>query len=352
MDEVMTVSKPHQLNRGDTVAVLSPSWGGPGIFPHIYENGLKALRQTFGLVVKEYPTARAADDYLYHHPEARAADVNQAFADPEVKAIIATIGGDDLVRILPYLDVEIIRRNPKILLGFSDTTILLAYCNQLGLVTFHGPSIMAGFSQLNSLPPAFAAHLSTMLFEAPPTYTYQAYPTWVEGYPDWQQIENVGQVNPYQPNETGWQWLQGDSKVQGRLFGGCIEVLEFLKGTKFWPEPNFWAEKILFFETSEEKPTPDQVKYMLRNYGMQGIFDQVNSLLFGRPRDYTEAEKGRLTEAIVAVVATEFGRPDLPIIANMDFGHTDPQFILPLGVEAEINCRGRTFRLVESPFSS
>ncbi|HXV97317.1 MAG TPA: LD-carboxypeptidase, partial [Anaerolineae bacterium] len=227
----------------------------------------------------------------------------------------------------------------------------LVYCHQLGLVTIHGPSIIACFAQLKSLPPAFADHIKTILFEAPPTYIYQPYPVWVEGYPDWGQIENTGQVNPVQLNETGWQWLQGASVAQGELFGGCIEVLEFLKGTVYWPAPDFWPGKILFFETSEDKPTPDQVKYMLRNYGMQGIFDKINGLLFGRPRDYSEAEKKRLVEVIVAVVATEFSRPDLPIIANMDFGHTDPQVILPLGVKAEIDCESRTFKLVESPLA-
>jgi len=344
--------KPHKLKKGDTIAIISPSWGGPSVFPHIHENGLKALREEFGLSIKEYPTARAEAEFLYHHPEVRAVDVNQAFADPEVKAIIASIGGDDSVRILPLLNPDIIQGNPKILMGYSDTTTLLAYCNQLGLVTFHGPSVMAGFSQLKNLPPAFADHIRVMLFDAPQTYRYEPYPIWVEGYPDWNQPENTGKVNPSQPNEAQWQWLQGDSVTQGELFGGCIEVLEFLKGTVYWPGPDFWSGKILFFETSEDKPTPDQVKYMLRNYGIQGIFDKANGLIFGRPRDYTEEEKKRLADVIVTVVATEFGQPDLPIIANMDFGHTDPQFILPLGVKAEIDCRHRIFKLIESRHGS
>jgi muramoyltetrapeptide carboxypeptidase LdcA involved in peptidoglycan recycling len=344
-----TFIKPHKLQFGDTIAVISPSWGGPSVFPHIYEHGLKVLCEEFGLAVKEYPTVRAEADFLYHHPEARAVDVNQAFADVEVKAIITSIGGDDSLRILPYLDTKVVSKNPKILMGFSDTTTLLIYGNLLGLVTFHGPSIMAGFSQLKSLPPAFAAHVKTMLFEAPPTYCYEPYEVWVEGYPHWGQVENTGKVNPPQQNDQKWHWLQGDSVVQGELFGGCIEVLEFLKGTSYWPGPDFWSKKILFFETSEDKPSPDQVRYMLRNYGIQGVFDKISGLLFARARDYSEEEKKHLAETIVTVVATEFGRPDLPIIANMDFGHTDPQFILPLGIKAEVDCRNRTFRLVESP---
>ena len=343
----MTYSRPPKLQKGDTIAILSPSWGGPDLFPHIHNQGLRVLREEFGLMLKEYPTTRAEADYLYHHPAARAADVNAAFADPQVKAIIASIGGDDSVRILPYIEPTIIQRNPKILMGYSDITTLLTYCNQLGLITFNGPSVMAGFSQLPALPPAFSAHIRTMLFEGPATYVYQPYDWYTEQYPPWENPANTGQIGPTRSNDEGWQWLQGDGQVQGELFGGCIDVLEFLKGTEFWPDLDFWRGKILFFETSEDKPSPAQVKVMVRNYGSQGILDQINGILFGRARDYTAAEKLDLYQWLVSVVTIEFGRPDLPIVANLDFGHTDPQFIMPLGVRAEIDCLKQTFQLVE-----
>ena len=129
----MPFIKPHKLKKGDTIAIISPSWGGPSVFPHIHENGLKALREEFGLSIKEYPTARAEADFLYHQPEARAVDVNQAFADPEVKAIIASIGGDDSIRILPFLNPDIIQSNPKILMGYSDTTTWISAIRSLNL---------------------------------------------------------------------------------------------------------------------------------------------------------------------------------------------------------------------------
>ncbi len=344
----MACIRPRALAAGDTVAVLSPSWGGPATFPHIYERGLQVLRQVFGLTIKEYPTTRAPAEVLYANPQARAHDLNQAFADPDVKAIFASIGGDDSVRLLPFVDEHTIHENPKILLGYSDTTTLLTYGNQLGLVTFHGPSIMAGFAQLPKLPSSYAAHIRTMLFEAPPAYAYLPYEVWCDGYPDWNDRSTVGQVNTLHANTEQWRWLQGDTVAQGELFGGCIEVLEFLKGTAFWPAPDFWHGKVLFFETSEEVPTPTQVKYMLRNYGMQGIFDRIAGILVGRPRDYTDAMKRQLEEVLVTVVAGEFGRPELPIIANMDFGHTDPQWIVPLGVRTRVDCGNRTVQLVEA----
>lgn len=120
-----------------------------------------------------------------------------------------------------------------------------------------------------------------------------------------------------------------------------------MKGTDFWPEPEFWNGKILFLETSEEKPPCSQIGWMLLNYGMQGVFNRISGLIFGRARDYSTEEKLELEKKIITVVRDEFGQADLPIVANMDFGHTDPQFVLPLGVKAEIDCEKKTFRLVE-----
>ena len=108
-------------------------------------------------------------------------------------------------------------------------------------------------------------------------------------------------------------------RVRGDLFGGCIEVLEFLKATDFWPPKNFWNGKILFLETSEEKPPINNVKRMLRNYGVQGVFEKISAILFGRARDYTDEEKDQLDKMIVRVVAREFGQKDLMIVSNIDF---------------------------------
>ena len=230
-------------------------------------------------------------------------------------------------------------------MGFSDTTILLTYANQLGMVTFNGPTIMAGFAQAKTLPPEFARHVRQMLTEPTDECEYAAYLERVVKSQRWEVPAYAAELE-YAPN-SGWRWLQGKSVVQGQLFGGCIEVLEFLKSTPWWPVPGFWLGKILFLETSEEKPTPDQVKYMLRNYGMQGIFDQISGLLFARPELYTQEEREVLVQTIVSVVADEFGQSGLPIVAEMDFGHEAPQFILPLGVTAEIDCVNQTFRLTE-----
>lgn len=342
----MNYKKPEKLKHDDTVAIVSPSWGAPSVFPHIYENGIKVL-QDWGLKIKEFPTAKMDAGFLRANPQIRAKDVNDAFADPEVKAIFASIGGDDSVRILPFVNKKIVENNPKILMGYSDTSTLHIFVNLQGLVSFYGPSIMAGFSQMESLPESFKSHVREILFEPKENYEYKPYGKYCDGYPDWANKENVGKVNTMKEDD-GWHWLQGSTKVQGELFGGCIEVLEMMKATDFWPSQHFWKGKIFFLETSEEKPPIHYVGHVLRNYGMLGVFDKINGLIFSRARDYSNNEKKELEEKIVSIVAKEFGRSDLPIIANFDVGHTDPQLVLPLGVKAEIDCQSRKIKLVES----
>lgn len=347
----MDYVKPPRLRSGDSVAVVSTSWGGPHVFPHIVDAGITALTDRFGLRVVEYPTARMAPDDLAADPQARAADLNAAFADDGTAAVICSIGGDDSARILRHLDADVIRANPKIIMGFSDSTTQLVYAHRLGLVTFNGPSVMAGFAQLGHFSQA-EAHIRSMLFEPMDRLEYQPYPHWVNEYARWDQPDSDAWVGQLQPHD-GWHWLNGTGRRSGRLFGGCIEVLEFLKGTRWWPadrggDESFWDDRIVFLETSEDKPTVGQMKYWLFNYGVQGVFERAAGLIVGRARDYTVDEKLELDRMIIDTVVGQFGARDLPIVTNMDFGHTHPQWILPLGVTAELDCDRQTFALTEA----
>lgn len=338
--------KPTRLTEGDVVAVVSPSWGGPNAFPQVFEAGIRTLVNGFGLQVKEYPTTRMSAAELAANPKARADDMNAAFADTSVRAIIASIGGEDSARILTHLDTDVIRANPKILMGYSDTTAPLVFCHQLGMVTFNGPSVMAGFAQIGSFPAA-EAHIRSMLFDAPTSLAYAPYPEWVDSYADWNEggASEIGTLRPH----DGWRWLNPVGARRGRLFGGCIEVLEFLKGTRFWPTEEFWKDRILFLETSEDKPSIEQIRAWLFNYGVQGAFNHLAALLIGRARGYTDEEKAQLDEMILSTVLGQFGGQDVSIVTNMDFGHTDPQWILPLGVTAEVNSDDKSFSLLERP---
>lgn len=340
--------KPGRLRAGDRVAVMSTSFGAAALFPHVFDRGLAHLRETFGLEIVEYPTARMSPDELWRHPERRAEDLNRAFADPDVRAIITSIGGDDSVRILPYLDAEVARLHPKIILGYSDTSTQLIFYHLAGLVTFNGPSVMAGFAQLRHFPDT-AQHIRDLLFEPTEQYDYRPSTRWVDGYVDWTSTTDGDELSDFRAHD-GWHWLQGAAPVEGRLFGGCFETLESLKGTRFWPSPDFWAGRVVFLDGSEDTPSIEQVTYWLRNYAAQGVFDDASALLIGRARDYTTEQKHELDRAVLKVVADECGA-DLPVVTNLDFGHTDPQWILPLGCRLQVDPGLRTLRLLEPAVS-
>jgi muramoyltetrapeptide carboxypeptidase LdcA involved in peptidoglycan recycling len=341
------VIRPPRLHPGDRVAVVAPSQSLAGVYPKVYAAGIATLRDTFGLEVVELPSVTFDPEYSYRHPELRAADLNAAFADDSIAGIIAEIGGTDSIRLLRHLDVGLAVGHPKVLMGYSDTATMLTTYAQAGLVTFNGPSVMAGFAQARHFP-QLEQHVRDVLFEPADTVEYAPYPHWVDHYPNWhrQAGHEVGHQHPH----DGWRWLQGSDAVSGRLFGGCIEVLQFLKGTAFWPDAGFFDDRVLFLETSEDKPPVAFTEHWLRSFGVAGGLDKLAGLLIGRPRDYTPAESRDL-DAVAVQVLAEFGRDDLPVVSNLDFGHTDPQWILPNNVLLEIDVAGKALRLLEAAVS-
>ncbi|MDW5563576.1 MAG: LD-carboxypeptidase [Methanomassiliicoccus sp.] len=341
----MAATRPRRLREGSTVALISPSWGGPHAFPEVYARGVSVLEDEFGLKVVAMEHTCTRQSYLRRNPKVRADDINNAFLDPEIDGIIATIGGDDSIRTLPGLRTDEILDNPKVLMGFSDTTTLLTHLSLGGMVTFYGPSVMAGISQMRGRPRE-VEHLKSVLFHPRPTYDYVPSPSYSEGYPDWSDDSAVGRVNR-RKRSMRWKALQGEGRVSGELFGGCLEVLDLMRITRYWPPKRFWEGKVLFLETSESTPSPSSVKTMLRNYGIMGALESVSAVLFGRLRGFSAKQRAEMERTIRAVVSEEVGRPELPVVVNMDFGHTDPQMVLPLGVRVEVDIAGPGLRLLE-----
>jgi muramoyltetrapeptide carboxypeptidase LdcA involved in peptidoglycan recycling len=341
--------KPQKLHPGDRIATVSLSWGGPGTFPHRYEAGKRQLQETFGLEVVETVHALKDEDWLHRNPQARADDLMEAFADPSIKAIISTIGGDDSIRLLPYLDLDVIRANPKVFMGYSDTTITHLACFKAGLISFYGPAIMAGFGENGGMFPYMVESVRKTLFSTDPIGRIEPNTEgWTVEHLDWADPENQLRKRALTPS-SGWQFLQGAGVRRGHLIGGCFEVLDWLRGTDFWPTPEMWQDAILFIETSEEAPPANTVMYGLRVYAAMGILHKLSGILFGRPGGPTPPEKFvEYDQAILRVVAEEEGLTDLPIITRMDFGHTDPIFVLPYGVQAEIDCDTQQFAINES----
>ena len=351
-EEGYVLIKVKKLQPGSRIAIISPSSGLPFLFPETYELGLKNLKEIFGFRIVEMSTARMSPEELYKNPKLRADDINRVFVDESIDGIITSIGGYESVRILKYLDIDVIKKNPKLIMGFSDATTFLSYLNYLGMVTFYGPSVMAGFAQLKYFPSQCIEHIKKILFSEHFPYRYFPYIRWTNGYKEWSNKNTLGECTEFFNNDAGWIFLQGNKSTQGRLWGGCIEVLEFIKSTDYWPDKTFWHERILFLETSEEKPSPNRVGCMLRNYGIQGILKKVKGVIFGRSKDYSFKEKEELNKIILNVIRDEFDVCDIPVITGMDFGHTDPKLILPIGCMVNLDPVTKDITLMESPFNS
>lgn len=339
--------KPKRLNYGDKIAVVSLSWGGLGDeeLKHKFDIAEKRLREDFGLKVIVMPHALKGSEFVYRHPELRAEDLMKAFADKDIKAVICAIGGDDTIRTLPYIDFNIICSNPKIFMGYSDSTINHFMMYKAGLVSFYGPSVMCEFGEYVQMAEYTHNAVQKFLFEDTEGYCIKSSPVWSDSFIPW-KIKNIGKSKKLKSEKHGCEVLQGSGKVTGHLLGGCIDVFQMAVGTPIFPTLEQWNGAILFIETSEEKLAPEFVKYALRNLAAQGVIKVLNGIIVGKPQD--EIYYQEYKEVITQVVTVEEGREDLPIFYNINIGHAYPTGILPLGIKTELDCDEKSITLLES----
>ena len=338
---------PAPLSSGARVAIVAPSWGGPSVFPHRFEAGLACLRERFGFDLVVMPNATADADWLARNPAARAADLNAAFADRAIDGIIAAIGGDDAIRLEPFLDLGVIGENPKAFVGYSDTTAIHFACLKAGLSSYYGPAVMSGFAENGGISPTTETGFRTMAMARDRTALEWAREGWTDQHLDWSDPANQTVLRTRQPS-PGPRTLRGRGTIEGHLIGGCFEVLEMLKATPWWPPLSYWEGAILFLESSEEGPAPDQVKRWVRNYAAQGILDKLGAILLSRPGNLDAKGQGDQEAAVLAAL-DERGLPQLPVLANLDFGHTDPIVTLPYGATATIACETAQITIHERP---
>lgn len=340
--------KPKKLKRGDTVALvsLSSGLGGEPLFTHRVEQGVRRLENVFGLKTIIMPNAMKGIEYLDNNPQARAEDLMDAFQNPSISAVITMIGGDDTIRLLPYIDFNIIRNNPKIFMGYSDTTVNHFMMYKAGITSFYGPAIMSEFAENVKMHEYTRKFIEKILFGNENVVEISASYEWTSEILDWGNAENDKIQRKMIQDSKGYELLQGNKTVQGKLIGGCIDVFPMIIGTQLWPAADAWKDSILFLETSEECPDPNVIKFILRGLAAQGILNEISGIIVAKP--YQEKYYEEYKEVLKQVVGKEAGRRDLPILYNMNFGHNAPITILPYGIMAEISCEKREFRLLES----
>ena len=338
--------KPRKLKPGDKIAVVSLSWGGLGDpeLIHKFYIAEKRLEEEFGLSVECMPNALKGSEFIYEHPELRASDLMRAFEDKSISAIICAIGGDDTVRILPYVNFDIIKNNPKIFMGYSDTTINHLMMYKAGLVSYYGPSVMCEFGEYVRMPDYTKNAVKNILFKNSAGFSVKSSSEWSDDYVVWDE-NNINVSKKMRREKHGYEILQGFGTVSGHLLGGCIDVFPMAIGTKIWPDLEQWRGAILFIETSEEKPTPSHVKYILRGLAAQGIFKRIKGIIVGKPQGEVFYEEYK---SVLLQVVYEEGLTELPILYNVNIGHAYPIGILPYGINIRIDCTEKTLTFLES----
>ncbi|MBI4087106.1 LD-carboxypeptidase [Candidatus Kaiserbacteria bacterium] len=332
-----------KLQKGDKVAILSPSFAAPGKWPQVYELGLTRVREVFGLDPVEFPTTKK----IGASGEERAKDIIDAFTNPEIKAVITTLGGNDQVTYIKNLPAEPFVENPKPFFGYSDNS---HFCNFLflnGIPSYYGASLFTQFAIQGEMDAYTVEYINHALFdedefEIRPSEEYND-----KGL-DWNNTDLLGTRRTYWLNE-GWHW-DGEQSAEGLLWGGCIEsVDEMLRHGVPIPTLEQFTDIVLMLESSEEIPPAQYVSRILRALGERGILKQVKGVLVGRPKAWefdkqnTDDEKKayRAEQREIVLKTVRAYNVNIPIVQNLDFGHTDPQLPMPYGGKVRIDSEAK-----------
>ena len=336
-----------------TVGIVSLSSGILGE-PHIQfetETGIRRLEE-YGLNIKFMPHALMGLDYVKAHPEKRAEDLLLAFHDPEIDMILCAIGGDDTYRLLPYLfDHDELANSvtDKLFLGFSDTTINHLMLHKVGLTTFYGQAFLPDICELSSEMLPYTRKYFEELINTENISEICPSDIWYEERKSF-GIDQAGKPLISHPN-SGFELLQGPSVFSGKILGGCIDsIYDMFNGDRYadmpvlckkyhlFPDPEDWKGRILLLETSEEKPSPEKYRKALEYLKQTGVFEAVSGLLVGKPMDETYAQEYRL------LLTKVIDRPDLPIVFNLNVGHSLPRCIIPFGINAFVDVNKQVIR--------
>lgn len=311
---------PRPLRDGDTVGLITPS--AYVASPDLIATAERTVK-FFGWQPKFGRNVRAKDGYVGGTVEQRLADLHDMFRDREVKAVFCIRGGFGTAHLLDGIDYDLIRRNPKIFLGYSDITALhLAIHRKTGLVTFHGPVVLSGFSQYTR------GHFRRAMGEAKPLGV----------------LANPVESDALRPAHTVRTIRPG--KARGQLVGGNLTLISTTMGSPYEIDTR---GKILFLEDVDEQPY--SIDRLLTHLKLAGKLDAAAGIVFGecadcRPREFRPSFES--TFSLGEVVDRILGKLRVPVFSGLTIGHTSDQLTLPLGVMTTLDADRGTLTIEEA----
>lgn len=327
----MQMVKPQKLNIGDTVALISPSWGcaGSSRVRWKYQLGVDRLKE-IGLNVVAAPNSLRGTTFLRNNPNARAEDVMWAFDNPEVKGIICNIGGNDSEKILQYLDPKVIVKNPKIFCGYSDVMNLHLYINRLGIMTYYGDNLLTTIAEQNGWHPYSRDAFVKAFFDNSVFGNIES--SYEVSYSDNNHTSKT--YEKVYEKSTGYRVIQGCGSVTGRLFGGHGGIVEYADDSIIKLTKEDFADKILFFEDIDSICDYDYIKWFFDQLGNKGWLQVLNGILIGKLKIGKNFDL--FSDSVKGVVSGKYGLESLPIIYGANVGHISPINIMPYGAEAKL----------------
>lgn len=318
---------PPALKTGDTIGFFSASSPATATAPNRFMRGKKFLEEK-GFVLKAGALTGQSDHYRSGSIAGRAEELNQLIRDPKVRCVMSTIGGNNSNSLLPYLDYDALRADPKIIVGYSDTTALLAgIYAQTGLITFYGPALVASFGEFPPLvDETYASFADILMTRRNTPYRYALPPFWTDEKLNWDDVTPVRAKTLY---ANTCRFL-GKGRVEGRVIGGNLNTMSGIWGSPYMPEIR--QGDILFIEDSLLNiATVERSFSMLK---LNGIFDRVSAIVLGKHELFNPAGTGRQPADVLREV---LNGQDIPLVDGFDCCHTHPMLTLPLGARIAVD---------------
>jgi muramoyltetrapeptide carboxypeptidase len=334
---------PPRLQKGDVIGIISPSAGLAPFAMHRIDRAVAYLTK-MGFKVRMGTHALKNAGYVSASIESRVEDIHDMFLDSSVKAVLCTLGGNNANQLLPYLDYALIKKHPKIFMGYSDISVLhFAIMSQAHLATYYGPCIMTQFGEYpKPLPYTIESFENAVMKNSfKKSVVIKSSTNWTDEVLNWFEKKDLTRARKLLKHE-GYVWLK-KGKASGPLWGGTIPSINHLLGTKYWYAPD---KSIIFIDIPEGKDIVSSVEVaevdaLLTNLYNARVFDKAVGLVIGRPYRCAKPDQENLKEVILRITK----QYDFPIVYNVNIGHVDPIITLRYGQVMDLNAKANSIIL-------